>query len=172
MLILWALSSHVQCDMPMCDEHGNSADPAPYCLPFDYNKDLVPPSNEPLRINVDIWVFEVSKIDDIALAMTFELYFDLTWKETRLKINNTSPEWGPDGVMGSTNFVKSMWLPDIQILHLKQFKKRSIVTDVAGLIIFNDKRVLYTVSTEAIISCPMKFSAYPLDYQVKERDHH
>ncbi len=69
--------------------------------------------------------------------------------------------------MGSTNFVPTMWLPDIQILNLKQFQKRNIVTDVAGLIIFKDKRVLYTVSTEAVISCPMKFSAYPLDHQVR-----
>ena len=98
--------------------------------------------------------------------MTFELYFDLTWNESRLVINETSPEWGPEGVMGSTNFVQNLWLPDIQILNLKQFQKRNIVTDVAGLIIFKDRSVLYTVSTEAIISCPMKFSAYPLDYQV------
>ena len=112
--------------------------------------------------------FQVSRINDIALSMTFELYFDLTWKESRLLINETSPEWieGGDTVMGSTNFVKDMWLPDIQILNLKQFQKRKIVTDVAGLIIFKNKNVLYTVSTEAIISCPMKFSAYPLDHQV------
>ncbi len=80
----------------------------------------------------------------------------------------SSPEWGPDGVMGSTNFVQDLWLPDIQIQNLKQFQRRNIVTDVAGLIIFQDRRVLYTVSTEAIISCPMKFNAYPLDYQVRQ----
>ena len=34
--------------------------------------------------------------------------------------------------MGSTNFVSSLWLPDIQIFKCKQFKKRQIVTDVAG----------------------------------------
>ena len=37
--------------------------------------------------------------------------------------------------MGSTNFVKSLWLPDIQIYKCKQFKKRQIVTDVAGIFI-------------------------------------
>ena len=83
-------------------------------------------------------------------------------------INESATEWEvDDSVMGSTNFIKSLWLPDIQILNLKQFQKRQIVTDVAGLIIFKDKKVLYTISTEAIISCPMKFSAYPLDHQVK-----
>ena len=33
----------------------------------------------------------------------------------------------------------------------KQFLKRQIVTDVAGLIIFRNKQVLYTVSTEVRI---------------------
>ena len=117
---------------------------------------------------INVFLLQVSKIDDIALSMTFELYFDLKWNESRFIMNETSDKWGPDGtVMGSTNFIKSMWLPDIQIVNLKHFRKRAIVTDVAGLIIHRNKSVLYTVSTEAVISCPMKFSAYPLDHQVK-----
>ena len=38
------------------------------------------------------------------------------------------------------------WL--LQIYMCKQFRKRQIVTDVAGLIIFKNRKVLYTVSTE------------------------
>ena len=91
----------------------------------------------------------MSKIDGIALTMTFELYMDLMWEESRIIINETSPYWGADGsFMGSTNFVPKMWLPDIQIYMCKQFRKRQIVTDVAGLIIFKNRKVLYTVSTE------------------------
>ena len=56
----------------------------------------------------------------------------------------------------------------LQIMNLKQFQRRNIITDVAGLIFFQNRDILYTVSTEAIISCPMKFSAYPLDYQVSQ----
>ena len=44
-------------------------------------------------------------------------------------------------------------------MNLKQFQRRNIITDVAGLIFFQNRDILYTVSTEAIISCPMKFSA-------------
>ena len=52
-------------------------------------QDLVPPTaGQPLHIHVDIMVFEVSKIDDIALSLTFELYFDLRWRETRLIIKD------------------------------------------------------------------------------------
>lgn len=42
-------------------------------------------------------------------------------------------------------------LHGFQIYMCKQFLKRQIVTDVAGLIIFKNKQVLYTVSTEVII---------------------
>ena len=48
--------------------------------------------------------------------------------------------------MGSTNFVKSLWLPDIQIFKCKQFKKRQIVTDVAGKIPF----IMYLYSQASI----------------------
>eukprot|EP00093_Oithona_nana_P012399 12399.XXX_323856_316976_1 [CDS] Oithona nana genome sequencing. len=161
------LTSPIYADVPRCDKNNPDFSKSPFCFPDDYNMDIVPASDGPLHVNVDIFVFEVSKIDDISLSMTFELYFDMTWTESRLIINESSPEWEAGGgtVMGSINFIKSMWLPDIQIQNLKNFQLRSIVTDVAGLIIFKDKKVLYTVATEAIISCPMKFSAYPLDHQ-------
>ena len=150
--------------IPRCDQDIFTG---PFCMPRDYDRDKIPLAGGPLDVQVDIFVFEVSKIDDLALSMTFELYFDLRWIESRLVINHSSPEWGPDGqYMGSTNYATDLWLPDIQILNLKQFQTRRVTTDVAGLIVFDTSHVLYTVSTEAVISCPMKFSAYPLDHQV------
>ena len=151
--------------LPRCDQDIFTG---PFCMPRDYDRDKIPNNdNQALNITVDIWVFEVSKIDDLALSITFELYFDLKWMDNRLVINHSSPEWGPNGqYMGSTNYATDLWLPDIQIMNLKQFQTRRVTTDVAGLIVFNTTEVLYTVSTEAIISCPMKFSAYPLDHQV------
>ncbi|XP_023323769.1 gamma-aminobutyric acid receptor subunit gamma-4 isoform X2 [Eurytemora carolleeae] len=165
-IIIFLLSLHsVLCDIPKCN-HNNMGD-HPFCIPSEYNKDVIPPTPDgPLEVFVDIFIFEVSKINDIALTMTFELYFDLMWEESRFVINQTSDKWGKDGsFMGSTNFVKSLWLPDIQIYKCKQFKKREIVTDVAGLIVWKDRKLLYTVSTEVVVDCPMKFSAYPLDHQ-------
>ena len=119
---------------------------------------MKPPKNQSLDVHVDSYIFELPKVDDKELSMTIELYFDLLWRETRLVINETSLDWGPGGDL--------MWVPDIQIFNCKQFNKRQIVTDVAGLIFFKNKTVLYTVSAEVIISCSMKFSAYPLDHQL------
>ena len=53
--------------------------------------------------------------------------------------------------MGSTNFVKSLWLPDIQIYKCKQFKKRQIVTDVAGKTNFNFLTTNFMVQLEYTI---------------------
>ena len=101
-------------------------------------QDLIPPTPAALAVHVDTFIFEVSKIDDISLTMTFELYMDLTWQETRLVINETSPMWGPDdSYMGSTNFVKSMWLPDIQELINKQL---ILTARVIGLYVHSTQR--------------------------------
>ena len=55
---------------------------------------MIPTTDGPLEIFVDIFIFEVSKINDIELTMTFELYFDLMWEEKRFVINETSDKWG------------------------------------------------------------------------------
>ena len=71
--------------------------------------------------------------------------------------------------MGSTNFVKSLWLPDIQIYKCKQFKKRQIVTDVAGIIIcmFIYLRNNTYFWSELLASPPLNGTQYPL-YKTKE----
>ena len=56
--LTFAGGGFVRCDIPLCDEHG-SHPVEPFCMPDDYNKDLVPPTEGPLNVNVDIWVFEV-----------------------------------------------------------------------------------------------------------------
>ena len=47
--------------------------------------------------------FQVSKINDIELTMTFELYFDLSWTESRFLINESSTKWGE--VISITSFL-------------------------------------------------------------------
>ena len=45
--------------VPRCDGKNPDFTKSPYCLPNDYNMDIVPPTEGPLHINVDIFVFEV-----------------------------------------------------------------------------------------------------------------
>lgn len=52
--------TRVQGDVPRCDGANPDFSNNPYCLPHDYNLDIIPPMDGPLHINVDIFVFEVN----------------------------------------------------------------------------------------------------------------
>ena len=52
--------TRVQGDVPRCDGAKPDFSNNPYCLPHDYNLDIIPPMDGPLHINVDIFVFEVN----------------------------------------------------------------------------------------------------------------
>jgi hypothetical protein len=58
--LLAFIFSTVKGDIPRCDGDNPDFSNNPYCLPNDYNKDIVPVTEGPLNINVDIFVFEVS----------------------------------------------------------------------------------------------------------------
>ena len=58
-IVFGLLSRPLQADVPRCDKDSPDFTKSPYCLPHTYNKDLIPPTEGPLHINVDIFVFEV-----------------------------------------------------------------------------------------------------------------
>ena len=58
-IVLGLLSKPLQADVPRCDKENPDFTNSPYCLPVHYNKDIIPETEGPLDINVDIFVFEV-----------------------------------------------------------------------------------------------------------------
>ena len=72
-------------DVPRCDRENPDFTHSPYCLPYDYNLDIIPPMDGPLVINVDIFVFEVSMYFDAIRSFRGE-DFDLEISEV-LKTN-------------------------------------------------------------------------------------
>ena len=55
------LTSPIYADVPRCDKNNPDFSKSPFCFPDDYNMDIVPASDGPLHVNVDIFVFEVNK---------------------------------------------------------------------------------------------------------------
>ena len=55
------LTRPLYADVPRCDRNNPDFSQSPYCFPEDYNMDIVPHSDGPLHVNVDIFVFEVNK---------------------------------------------------------------------------------------------------------------
>ena len=64
------------------------------------------------------------------------------------------------------SFIKEFWLPDAEILNLKEFKTLEVLSKLEGLWLNRNFGIMYVVATRITFICPMTFNAFPLDVQV------
>ena len=142
------------------------------CIPKDYSKfDL--PNETKTVVNVGIDIKDIPKISDKDFSVTLNAFFVVRWKEERLIIdqvkieNNLTPgedanAWIPVDV----SFIKEFWLPDTEILNLKEFKTLHVLSKLEGLWLNKNYEIMYAVKTRITFICPMTFNSFPLDVQV------
>lgn len=75
------------------------------------------------------------------------------------------------------SFIKEFWLPDAEILNLKEFKTLDVLSKLEGLWLNRNFEIMYAVATRITFICPMTFNSFPLDvqvcrFQVKQRQRH
>ncbi len=64
------------------------------------------------------------------------------------------------------SFIKEFWLPDAEILNLKEFKTLDVLSKLEGLWLNRKFEIMYAVATRITFICPMTFNSFPLDVQV------
>ncbi len=64
------------------------------------------------------------------------------------------------------SFIKEFWLPDAEILNLKEFKTLDVLSKLEGLWLNRKFEIMYAVATRITFICPMTFNSFPLDIQV------
>lgn len=111
---------------------------------------------------------------DKDFSVTLNAFFVVRWKDSRLVIDqdridqilgsdaSLEPEWIPVDV----SFIKEFWLPDAEILNLKEFKTLDVLSKLEGLWLNRDFEIMYAVATRITFICPMTFNSFPLDVQV------
>lgn len=62
--------------------------------------------------------------------------------------------------------VDSIWMPDIEILNLKDFSTLDVLSKLEGLWLNKDGELIYAVASRITWICPMTFDSFPLDVQV------
>jgi len=143
------------------------------CIPTNYSKfDL--PNETQTTVSVGIDIKDIPKIDDKDFSVTLNAFFVVRWKDSRLVIDqdridqilgsdaSLEPEWIPVDV----SFIKEFWLPDAEILNLKEFKTLDVLSKLEGLWLNRDFEIMYAVATRITFICPMTFNSFPLDVQV------
>merc|ERR1711874_493070 len=64
------------------------------------------------------------------------------------------------------SFIKEVWLPDTEILNLKEFKTLRVLSNLEGLWLNKNYEIMYAVAARITFICPMTFNSFPLDVQV------
>ena len=158
----------------MCDERRPSEHAA--CIPQGYSKYEIPDSDDVdniTRIDIQLAIQEVLRINDKDYSISFSTYFNVYWHERRIRLR---PDFGkeqldagtkPTDVSVPTNlgFVKDLWVPNILIYNLKSYRVIDVLNQLAGLWITPSKQILYSQATHITFICPMRFDKFPLDKQ-------
>lgn len=158
----------------MCDDRRPSEHAA--CIPQAYSKYELPDSDDVdniTRIDIQLDIQEVLRINDKDYSISFSTYFNVYWHERRIRLR---PDFGkeqleagtkPTDVSVPTNleFLKDLWVPNILIYNLKSYRVIDVLNQLAGLWITPSKQILYSQATHITFICPMRFDKFPLDKQ-------
>ncbi len=142
------------------------------CIPSNYSKFDLPNETQTL-VNVGIDIKDIPKIDDQEYSITLNAFFVVRWTDERMIIDQDKmrrifkddedlDSWIPVDV----SFIKEFWLPDAEILNLKEFKTLDVLSKLEGLWLNRKFEIMYAVATRITFICPMTFNSFPLDIQV------
>jgi len=142
------------------------------CIPQDYSRFDLPNETQTV-VNVGIDIKDIPKIADKDFSITLNAFFVVRWKDERLVIdqekieNNLGPDDDADAwIPVDVSFIKEFWLPDAEILNLKEFKTLDVLSKLEGLWLNRNFEIMYAVATRITFICPMTFNSFPLDVQV------
>ena len=127
---------------------------------------------------------DIPQVNDQDFSITLNGFFLVRWVDERLQITDVT--FGAEGddlvpvdislvsesrdsqrVMWRANIcqVQQIWIPDVEILNLKEFKTLDVLSKLEGLWLNRNLELIYAVACRIIWICPMTFDNFPLDVQ-------
>ncbi|KAA8586716.1 hypothetical protein FQN60_000552, partial [Etheostoma spectabile] len=96
---------------------------------------------KPTVIHTDMFVNSIGPVNAINMEYTIDIFFAQTWYDRRLKFNSTMKV-----LRLNSNMVGKIWIPDTFFRNSKKADAHWITTPNRMLRIWNDGRILYTLS--------------------------
>ena len=145
----------------------------PVCLPDFYDKDISPKTetDDPLDVYIHLVLHDIIQINDFDTTISIKLTIFIGWIDNRLQILSNSSDWVDDGddenwAKLNPKWINHLWLPDIEILNMKELKIPKFFNKPEGLELYENKRLWYDFPAELTITCPQfNFEKYPFDHQ-------
>ena len=161
-----------------------------WCIPSGYNKEMEPWKDKKSRNNTlpyyydfEFRIFDVQEVNDLHQTVKLDMYFFIKWREPRLKINETSPEFKSEAsieggfVPMSLKYLEHLWVPDIEIYGMNNFKSQKVLKPLSSMKINKDGIFRYSTRVNILVSCYMDYEKYPFDshdchFRVGSYDNH
>lgn len=103
-----------------------------YCLSKDYDKVEFPrdeATKEQVEIKLEFNDLEVLHVNDRDFTVTLKMYLGVHWNEPRvISLDSQKDVETPLDL----SFLDHVWLPDLEILHLKEIRRYKILKNLAG----------------------------------------
>ena len=149
------------------------------CIPQGYLKGEVP--EKPTKVETRIEINNILEVNDKKMRITLDFYQELIWKDNRIKTNLSNN----DGSVLNNELIDQIWMPDLWIKNLYDFKLLGVLKPTTGLIITvkdnceftncsnheklkQNTLVTYNMEAQTTIHCNFYFISYPLDTQYCE----
>ena len=109
---------------------------------------------------------DIPNVNDRDFSITLNGFFLVRWRDPRLIIENVDFGENESLIPVDVSLVDSIWMPDIEILNLKEFATLDVLSKLEGLWLNKDLELIYAVACRITWICPMTFDSFPLDVQV------
>ena len=98
-------------------------------------------------------VLDILSVNDKQFSVSLSMYFGVHWREERLKLpppshNNSGAEWVPIDL----DFMKFIWVPNVFVYDIAQFRAIQVLKKLAGIWVVKDKELFYNqVSSKKLL---------------------
>ncbi|XP_021003849.2 glycine receptor subunit alpha-4 [Parasteatoda tepidariorum] len=129
--------------------------------PYDARLRPFATKNIPVRVNVSIFLYSVSSVDDLKTDYTMQILYRETWFDERLTF---TPDEHVQKIFGDDWHAQRIWTPDVHVVNDNQVSE----TNEGKILAHIDPhgRVLLSKRKKLRPFCKMEFYRYPMDKQL------
>ncbi|KAL1490792.1 hypothetical protein ABEB36_013429 [Hypothenemus hampei] len=137
-------------------------------IPDDYMREIRPPTpgGEPVVVDFSIRIVDINSINVEDMDFRMDMFLKQQWTDARIRIPEEMFEYKDDSITLPSQFVDSLWQPDLYFLSSKVVEIATLTHKFSSVTLYRNKTIMYSARMHAIVACQMEFYHYPMDTQI------
>ncbi|KAK2701963.1 hypothetical protein QYM36_019418, partial [Artemia franciscana] len=129
-----------------------------------YDKNIPPKyQGQPTVVYFHVTVLSIDSINEESMTYVADIFLAQSWRDHRLRLpENMTEEYR----ILDVGWLQNIWRPDCFFKNAKKVTFHEMSVPNHYLWLYHDKTLLYMAKLTLVLSCAMKFEAYPFDTQI------